>query len=330
MEKRRLGQTDLEVSRLSLGGLWVASFATEPQDARRFVRRALELGVNYVDTAPGYGNSEEVLGWALEGVTTPCCVSTKLGGRPTPFDPKSKKHLWASLRESLRLLKRECIDILFIHEPDRPGQYDWFDEWDTFHGPVCDVLQEMKDQGLIRCAGLGGTTAYEMARIIERGDFDVVLTAFNYSLLWREAAVAVIPAAKKKGMGLVAGSPLQQGWLAKRYGEKVRDDPPAWLSPQRREQLLRLYAYVDELGLTLPEVALRFVLSNPDLDTVLMGARSVEEVEENVRAAEAGPLPADVLAELDDIWRMLPMRPYEEPSGCGLARDQYRGAGPLH
>jgi aryl-alcohol dehydrogenase-like predicted oxidoreductase len=327
MEKRRLGKTEMIVSRAAFGGLFVASFATELEEAKRAVRRGLELGINYVDTAPGYHNSEEVLGLALEGITTPYYLSTKLGGRPKPFDPKNPEHLWFSLRESLRLLKRDYVDILLIHEPDRPGQYDWWDSWDTFHGPVSDFLEEVKAKGLVRYTGLGGTTAYEMARIIEKTNYDVVLTAFNYSLLWREAAIAVIPAAKKKGMGVIAGSPLQQGWLARRFDDIVRDRPPAWLSPQRREQLLRLYAYVDQLGMTLPELALRFVISNPDIDTMLMGLRSVQEVEQNVAAVEKGPLPADVLAELEDIYRMVPFRPFEEPFGCMLGRESYRGPG---
>lgn len=268
-----------------------------------------------------------MLGQCLAEVTAPYYLSTKLGGRPQPFDPKNKDHLWQSLEESLRLLKREYVDILLIHEPERPGQYDWFDSWDTFHGPVCDVLEEMKARKLIRYTGLGGTTAYEMARIIEKGNYDVVLTAFNYSLLWREAATVVIPAAKRKGMGIIAGSPLQQGWLARRFDDVLRNKPPAWLAPQRREQFLRLYAYVDKLGMPLPELALRFVFSNADIDMVLLGLRSVAEVEQNVKAVEAGPLPAEVLAELDDIARMVPFRPFEEPFGCQLGNENYRGPG---
>ena len=106
----------------------------------------------------------------------------------------------------------------------------------------------------------------------------------------------LIPAAKKKGVGLVAGSPLQQGWLAKRYDERVRDDPPAWLAPQRREQLLRLYAYVDELGLTLPEVALRFVLSNPNVDVCITGPKNMEQMTEALATLDRGPMSEEELA----------------------------------
>jgi aryl-alcohol dehydrogenase-like predicted oxidoreductase len=327
MKTRNLGRTGYAVSELGLGGLFISDIGREGQDeATRAVRRALELGVNYVDTAPTYANSEETLGIALDGVTHPYWLSTKLGGRPQPFNPKDKGHLRRSFEESLRLLKRDHVDVLFVHEPDRPGQYDWWDDWEQFHGPVREFLEELKGEGLISYTGLGGTTAYELPRIMATGAFDVVLTAFNYSLLWREALIAVLPEAARRNMGVVIGSPLQQGALARRYDDEVRHGAP-WLSPPRREQYLRLYATVDELGIPLPELALRMVLSNPSVSTILMGARNVAEVEANVRAVEAGPLPAPVLATLQEIADMVPFRPWEEPFGLPFGRP-YRGPGP--
>ncbi len=326
MEKRLLGHTDMQVSRLALGGLFVSKIGTDLPGAKETVTRALDLGINYIDTDPGYLNSEEVLGICLEGVSRPYFLSTKLGGRPLPFDAKSKDQLYFSFSESLRLLKRDRVDILFIHEPDRGGQYDWYDSWDIFYGPVCDVLEDLKRRGLIRYTGLGGTTVYQMTRIIEKSVYDVVLTAFNYSLLFREAEETVIPAAKKKGMGIVAGSPLQQGWLSERFDDIIQNRRPAWMAPQRAEQILRLYALVDRVNIPLPELALRFVLANPDIDTVLSGSRSAAEIEQNARAAEAGPLPAELLAELKDIYQMAPFRPFEEPFGAMFKNQQsYHG-----
>jgi aryl-alcohol dehydrogenase-like predicted oxidoreductase len=330
MNYRTLGKTGLRVSELGMGGLFVASFAATREEGCRAVRRALELGVNYVDTAPGYRDSEEVLGEALDGVTQPYVLSTKLGGRPQPFDAQDVDALRRSVEESLRLLRRETIDILMIHEPDRPGQYDWFPDWERFHGPVVELLAELKAEGIIRYTGLGGTTAYTLPHILATGGYDVVLTAFNYSLLWREAEIAVLPEAKKQGMGIIIGSPLQQGALARCYVDEV-EGGARWLSPPRRAQFKRLYALVDDLradrGLTsLPELALRFVLSNPDVSTVLSGARSVAEVEANVRSAEKGPLPQDVLDAIQEIADMVPFRPFEEPFGLPFTRP-YKGPG---
>jgi aryl-alcohol dehydrogenase-like predicted oxidoreductase len=326
MRYRTLGKTGLQVSELAMGGLFIASFAAEREEARRAVHRALELGVNYVDTAPGYHDSEVVLGYALEGVSYPYFLSTKLGGRPQPFDPQDRDALRRSVEESLKNLNREQIDILMIHEPDRPGQYDWFTDRERFHGPVCKLLDELKAEGLIRFSGLGGTTAYELPHIIATGNYDVVLTAFNYSLLWREATAEVLPAAKKQGMGIIVGSPLQQGALARRYDDEV-NGAARWLSPPRRAQYKQLYAFLDEIDIPLAVLGLRFVISNPDISTVLMGARSVLEVEANVQAIEAGPLPQDVLVQLEEIANMVPFRPFEEPFSLPFGRPEPKRPG---
>jgi len=326
MEYRTLGRTGLDVSVLSMGGLFVSKIGGDRDQARGAVHRALELGVNYVDTAPGYLDSEEVLGEALEDAARPYILSTKLGGRPQPFDAQDVDGLKFSFAESLRLLKREAVDILMIHEPDRPGQHDWWTNWEDFTGPVTEVLTELRAEGLVRFTGLGGTTPYILARTCATGQFDVVLTAFNYSLLWREAAISVIPEAVKQNMGLVIGSPLQQGWLARRFDEQLAN-PPAWLSAPRREQFLALYALVDELAMPLTDLAIRWVISDSRIHTTLMGARSVQEVEMNVAAVEAGPLPADIMRRLAEIGDMVPFRPFNEPFGCQFGNPGYRGPG---
>ncbi len=321
MKTRVLGKTGLRVSELGLGGLFISSVGGEFAQAKQAILRAIELGVNYIDTAPGYANSEEVLGKVLRDVEAPLVLSTKLGGRPQPFKPQDKACLMQSVEESLRLLGRDYIDMLLIHEPDRPGQYDWWSDPEAFYGPVLEVLDELKRDGVIGYTGLGGTTAYELAHIIRTGRFDVVLTAFNYSLLWREAEIEVLPAAKEQHMGIIVGSPLQQGALARCYEEVY--DGTNWLSSPRRAQFKALYNFVEELDVSLPELALRFVISNPDVSCVLMGARSKQEVEQNVASVEKGPLPADVLARLDEIAAMVPFRPFEEPFGLPFGREYY-------
>jgi D-threo-aldose 1-dehydrogenase len=278
-----------------------------------------------VDTAPAYGASEEVLGKALVAAGRPCIVSTKLGGKPKPFDPQDRDALRRTFEESLRLLNRERVDILFIHEPDRPRQYEWFPDWDNFHGPVAELLEELRAEKLVGFTGLAGTTAHEMAAIIEKTEYDVVLTAFNYSLLWQEALLSVIPAASKKNMGIVVGSPLQHGALAECYVDEI-EHGARWLSGPRREQFRRLYRLVEEVGIPLPELGLRFILSNPEISTVLTGVKSPEELEQNVRTLEAGPLPQPILQAIQAIAEMVPFRPYEEPYKLPF-RSGYKGPG---
>src|SRR5439155_25082484 len=136
-----------------------------------------------------------------------------------------------SVEQSLKLSKRDYIHILMIHEPDRPAQYDWWTDKEAFYGPVLEVLDALKKSGVIRFTGLGGTTAYEIARIIKTGRFDVVLTAFNYNVLYREAEIEVLPAAKVQGMEIIIGSPLQQGAQARRYDDTARAGAPWLTSP---------------------------------------------------------------------------------------------------
>ena len=327
MNTRILGRTGIAVSEMSIGGLFLSSIGGDFEMSRRALLRALDMGVNYVDTAPGYFNSEEVLGKILQEVKTRVIISTKLGGRPQPFDPKNKAQLVQSVETSLKLLHREVIDILMIHEPDRPAQYDWWDAGEGYIGPVREAMEDLKKRGVIRFTGLGGTTAYELGRIVDTGIFDVVLTAFNYSLLWREAECAVLPGARRMGMGIVVGAPFQQGGLARRWDDDV-DREDGWMSPPRQAQFRRLYQLVDETGIPVGEMALRFLLSNPDVSCVLTGVRSAEEVAQNVAAAVKGPLAGDVLRRIDEIAAMVPFRPYAEPFILPFGRP-YDGPGPI-
>jgi aryl-alcohol dehydrogenase-like predicted oxidoreductase len=166
-----------------------------------------------------------------------------------------------------------------------------------------------------------------MAHLVGSGHFDVVLTAFNYSALFREAAHEVLPMAKRHGMGVVLGSVLQQGALGRRYDDVVRAKP-MWLSAARRAQFLALYAFLDELSMPIVELCLRFAISNADASTVLIGPKTAAQVEQSVAAVNKGPLPADVLARLDAIAALVPYRPFEEPMILPLnAPGSYHGPG---
>jgi aryl-alcohol dehydrogenase-like predicted oxidoreductase len=317
-----------------LGGLFVSQIGGGSAQGIATIQHALGRGLNYLDTAAGYLDSEAVIGQALDGFepsagSGPLILSTKLGrrvadGKPQPFDPKDKADLRACLETSLRLLRRESVDVLMIHEPDRPREYAWWDNYEDCRGPVVELLDEFKREGKIRFTGLGGTTAYEIVPLMKSGQFDVVLTAFNYSLLWREAEHAIFPTARELNLGIVAGSPLQQGALARRFDAEL--DSSWWLSPPRRAQFKALYALLDEIGLPIAEVALRFVLSQPVVSTVLMGARSPEEVDANIAATEKGPLSPEILGRLDEIASLVPFRPYEEPFGLPFGH-AYGGPG---
>ena len=327
MRTRTLGKTGIVVSELAFGGLFTSSLGPGFEESRAAVHKALELGINYFDTAPAYANSEEILGKILWGVKTPTVLSTKLGGRPQPFEPRNTKQLLDSVQESLRLLHREVIDILFVHEPDRPQQYDWWSDPEAVYGPVIEVLDQLKSQGVIRYTGLGGTTMAEMTHLMRSNRFDVVLTAFNYSALFREATHEVLPAAKERDMGVVLGSVLQQGGLGRRYDDVVRAKP-AWLSKARQQQFLAFYKLLDDSGLSIVELCLRFAIACPDAHAILIGPKTAQQVADSVRAIDKGPLPQDVARRLDEIAALVPFRPFEEPMILPLNRPRaYYGPG---
>jgi aryl-alcohol dehydrogenase-like predicted oxidoreductase len=332
MKKTTLGKTGLEVSTLSMGGLFVAGAGEELDDAVTTMKRAYELGINYVDTAPAYGESETALGKIFAKSGRPEILSTKVGKGNESFEAQNRDAIKASIENSLKLLGTDHFEMFMIHEPDRPGLTDWWTDMLKVEGPVLDVLTDYKEQGIIKGIGLGGTSVTELSHLVKSGKFDVVLTAFNYSILYREASDVIIDEAHRLGMGVISGSPLQQGGLATKY-DAVYDESVYWLHPKRRQQLKDLYALCDDLNMTVADMAIRFVASNPKVDTILMGARNVTELEQNVASIEAGPLPAEVLARLDEIAAVLPCRPYEEPSGMGLrlsSPGDYKGPGNLH
>jgi aryl-alcohol dehydrogenase-like predicted oxidoreductase len=313
-----------------MGGLFVAGGGDELDAAVTTMKRAYERGINYVDTAPAYGKSEAALGRIFARSSRPEILSTKVGKEG--FQAQNPDVLKASIENSLTLLGTDHFEMVMIHEPDRPGLTDWWSDMRKVEGPVLDVLLDYKRQGVIRNIGLGGTGVTEMGHLVKSGKFDAVLTAFNYSILYREAADVVIAEAKRLGMGVIAGSPLQQGGLAAKH-QSVYDDSVYWLHPKRRQQFKDLYALCDERHMTVAEMAIRFVASNPNVDTVLMGARNVEELEQNIASIEAGPLPADVLARLDEIAAALPCRPAGEPWGMGYrlaCPNDFKGPGGLN
>jgi len=315
MQRRPLGTTGLTVSPLALGGLFTSDLGGGVDATVDTLTRAFEMGINLIDTAPAYANSEETLGKALAltpNVPDDLVISTKLGGRPIPFDPQDSAGLLASVEESLRLLGRESIDVLIIHEPDRPQQYNWWTDPQQVDGPVLEVFDTLKQQGKIRHTGLGGTTVNEMHHLVASGKFDVLLAAFNYSLLFREAGLELLPEAQRQGMGVFMGSSLQQGGLAKRY-DAYLSTKPAWMSAARHQQFQALYAFLDETDLTLPSLGVRLAAQHPAASTVLLGTSKPSHLQAGVEDVQKGPLPTDVMQRLDEIAAMVPYRPFEEP-----------------
>ncbi len=326
MNYRTLGKTGIRISELGIGGGMFHQYSEQKvSEAVNIISHAFDLGINYIDTAPAYGDSEKVIGEVCKKIEGPCIFSTKLGGRPQPFQPQNKKALRSSFEESLKLLGRSHVDILFIHEADRPGQYDWFTDRKKLEGPVLELIDDLKSEGVIKYCGIAGTTVYEMMNLVKTGLFDVLLTAFNSSLLWQESLRYLIPEAKKEKMGVVIGSPLQHGALACLYEDEI-ENGALWLSSPRRMQFKKLYEYVRDLDMPISVLGLRYMMSNPDISSVLMGVGNIKELEENARTINAGPLDDEIIEKINEIADLVPFRPYEEPYKLPFGRD-YTGPG---
>ena len=308
MKRVLLGRTGLEVSRLGLG---VSGFRTTT--SRRSTARGSGRRRRHQLCRHGAGIRRQR---SRSRMPSPArmmvVVSTKLGGRPEPFDPQSASALIDSVRTSCELLGRDRIDMLMIHEPDRTGQYNWWTDPLAYDGPVWEAIAALRTEGTVGAVGIGGTTVTELARLCASGRFDVVLTAFNHSLLWREASRDLIPVARAHGMGIIAGSPLQGGALAVRRDDALRHGAP-WLNAPRRAQLLALGDLCDESGIDLPSMAMRWMLGSTEVDVVLTGVKNERELAANLAALHAGALPDDVSAAVDDLAARIPFRPTLEP-----------------
>ena len=313
--KRRLGRTGLEVTELGLGGVFVRTARTAPGEGVRVVQRALQLGVNYLDTSPLYGDSQQVLGEALQDVKAPYLLGTKCGRWDWETGPyRSLDAFKRQFEQTLRDLRRDAVDIMFIHEADwapywadmsvpRTTQFLELDaEYDFDRAPVAEFLRWVKDQRMTRFLGISGNNAHLLAKVLRemKTPIDVVLSAFQYSLLWRNAPRDLFPLAAELGLGVVLGAPLQQGRLAEVHPEWLRS-PPDWMDEDLRARFERLYAIHDETGLSLAELAIRFLLRDRGFATVIPGPASIEQIEENVRCATAGPIPDELHARLDAL-----------------------------
>lgn len=278
------------------------------------VQRALDLGLRYFDTSVMYrsGASQAILGEALAAPARPHFLATKIGYFREARHFRSVEAMYVQLRENLRLLRRDSVDLLQVHEADwdnwwndRPevGHGRLFDlegGFDFANAPVIQFLREAKARGLCRHIGVTGNHARQVGRVIREVDgLDSVLVAYNYTPLNVTAREHITPAAVAKNMAvIVAGlftfvNSLPKGWATE----------GSYLGPRSDAQLAALQKLQRGCGLPMAELALRFVAADPHLSTILVGACQPAEIEENVAAFLRGPLPADVHAAVEAIAR---------------------------
>ena len=313
MQYRQLGASGIEVSTLGLGTMMFGRWGNPDEQAcRQMVDRALDAGVTLFDTADIYdfGVSEEFLGRALAGRRDRVVLATKVGNAMSD-DPQerglSARWIVQSCEASLRRLRTDYIDLYQMHRPDP----------DT---PIDETLQafdELVRAGKVRAIGTSTFSPAQLAEARSRAEqLGVTVPSSEqppYSALVRKAEVEVLPWCRQHGVGVVVWAPLNGGWLTGKYqAEAVDGSARAAREPDhfdhrdqamrqlKRDLVARLANVAEGAGLSLIQLALGFVVSNPAVTSALIGPRTPEQLDSLLDAADV-TVPADALAAIDAI-----------------------------
>jgi aryl-alcohol dehydrogenase-like predicted oxidoreductase len=314
MRKRRLGTTDLEITRVGLGswaiggGGW--AYAWGPQDDAESIstiHRALELGVNWIDTAAvyGLGHAEEVVGRALAGRRDKCVVATKCGrlwqsGDRNIYSRLSASSVRAELEASLRRLGTDYIDLYQIHWPTPEEEME--EGW-------AEIARHVK-AGKVRYAGVSNFSVEQLERAAEI--HPVASLQPPYSMLRREAEAELLPYCLSHGIGVIAYSPMQAGLLSGKFTREraaaLPQDDWRKTSPRFREPELGynlrlvegLKAIAARRGGSAAELAIAWVLRRPEVTAAIVGGRKPRQVEETAAAADWDLSPEEI-AEVEGL-----------------------------
>jgi aryl-alcohol dehydrogenase-like predicted oxidoreductase len=287
METRQLGRTGLKVTQLGFGAMeirgpkvWGGREVSDPQ-AERILNAVLDAGINFIDTAPDYGLSEERIGRFISGRRKEYFLATKCGCDPKDVgDHWETPHTWTrdrllrNIEQSLRAMKTDHVDLLQLHNPRDEGV-----NWEELVG----TLRDIRSRGLTRFIGCSHTLPW-LDKCVDLGAFDVF--QIPYSCLEPEHHDAITRAAGS-GAGIII-----RGGIA-------RGGPESALAGKERTDLFRA-AKLEELldGMTPAEIVLRYTLSHPHCHTTIVGTMNVDHLRENLAAAAKGPLPAGVAQEI--------------------------------
>ena len=309
MEYRTLGRTGLRVSSLCLGTVYFGTQVDE-QEARRIINRALDLGVTFLDTAeiymrPRYGISEDIVGRALAGRRHDVVLATKKRYDPAAYRTGtssdhglSRQQIITAIEGSLRRLRTDYVDLYYPHHVDPSVPFE----------ESLGAFDDLVRSGKVRYVGLSNYPAYKIVRSLwiadARGFVPVACAQSLYNLLDRGAERELIPACQRFGLGLVPYSPLAGGVLSGKYGGSIDEIPSGSraarggyvvrgrpghipvLSERNVAIAHRLAAVAAEYGETAARLAVAWVLHQPAVTSTILGASAVDQLEQNVGAAD--------------------------------------------
>jgi aryl-alcohol dehydrogenase-like predicted oxidoreductase len=314
MDHRKLGRTGVSVSPLCLGAMMFGEWGNPDHDESiRIIHRALDAGINFIDTADVYsrGESEMIVGKALAGgrrdnVVLATKVHGTMGDDPNQFG-NSRRWIIREVEASLRRLNTDWIDLYQIHRP----------EADTDIDETLGALSDLVHQGKVRYIG---SSTFPASQIVEaqwvareRGRERFVTEQPPYSLLVRAVEADVLPTCRRHGMGVIPWSPLAGGWLSGRW--RVGQEPPAStradriparydLSDPANQRKLEaadaLARLAEEAGMSLVHMAIAFVINHPAVTSAIIGPRTMEQLESQIGAADI-ELDTALLDRIDEI-----------------------------
>ena len=305
MKYRTLGGTGIQVSPYALGAMTLGHAIGNPDhdDSVRLIHRALDAGINFIDTAETYGESEIVVGKALKGRRDVVVLATKTG-RPVGEGPNqrgaSRNRIMTAVENSLSRLGTDYIDLYQIHRPDPATDIE----------ETLSALTDLIRSGKVRAVGTSAMPASDMVEAqwaAERRGLERFRTEQpTYSILSRGIESEVLPVAQRYGMGVLVWSPLAMGMLTGR----VRKGQPhdlrrgAMFSHMRDEHRLdvveQLIPVAEKAGLPMTHLAMAFTMAHPGVTSAIIGPRTVEQLEDLLASAEV-TLTDDILDQIDEI-----------------------------
>ena len=305
MQYRTLGRTGIKVSPYGLGALMFATQVgnSDPKDSIRIIHKALDSGINLIDTADAYGDSEEIVGRALKGRREHVVLTTKVS-RPMGTDPNqqgaSRRWITTAIENSLRRLQTDHIDVYQIHRPDPETDIE----------ETLSAMTDLVRSGKVRAIGTSTMPASDIVEaqwVAERRGLERFRTEQPpYSILNRSIEREVLPVAQRYGMGILVWGPLGQGMLTGRVRRGQDTDVrraqihKAFSDDRRLDAVEQLIPLAEEAGLSMTHLAMAFAIAHPGVTSALLGARTMEQLDDLLAGVDVA-LTDDVLDRIDEI-----------------------------
>ena len=308
MKTRKLGSTDIDITEIGLGTNYMGGHNlyenVDEAEGIRIVQKAVDLGITFIDTADiyGMGRSEELVGKALEGRKDSVVIATKGANM---FDGKTRTgvsndpaYLRQALEASLKRLGRDYVDLYYIHRPDEKTPIE----------EAFGALMRFKEEGLIRAAGVSNFELPQLKEAMKAGPIDALQSRYN--ILQREVEAEILPFCKENRISFIPWGPLAFGLLGGKYTRDFKLPESDWrhnsgafdsgIFERNLDIIDKLKTIAEKKGAQPAQIAVQWLLAKPAVDSVIAGAKRLDQLEQNTQA-EMVELTSDEVAEIDAL-----------------------------